>query len=115
MLAKKFRLQIQTVLNKSSRNFRSRCFLFKIFPGISDHNSFGVVISKKVSKSAAERNRLKRIILDFAKKFVHQPADDKNGEKYKVLIIVSPAVAKLEKTDIIKELDESLSKILKIK
>jgi ribonuclease P protein component len=108
MLAKKFRLQIQSVLNKSGRNLRSRCFLFKIFSGASDYNLFGVVISKKVNKSSAERNRLKRIILDSAKKFVQT----ENNKKYSVLIIVSPTVAKLEKTDIIKELDESLSKIV---
>jgi ribonuclease P protein component len=121
MLAKKYRLPIQSVLpphlkvrcgglNKSGHSFKSRYFLFKIFPGVEKFNRFGAIISKKVNKSAVKRNRLKRIILDSAGKFVLT----NHINKYDILIIVSPAVTKLAKTDIIKEIDESLSKCLKI-
>ena len=77
---------------------------------MADFNRFGVVISKKVDKRAATRNRIKRIVLDAAKKFVcagqqSRPAD--------VLIIVSPNMAKSEKADIIKELNDALSGIFK--
>ncbi|MCL5017077.1 MAG: ribonuclease P protein component [Patescibacteria group bacterium] len=108
MLAKKFRLQIQSVLNKSGRNIGNRYFLLKLFPGSVNYNRFGAVISKKVHKSAVWRNRLKRIIMDVAGKFID--AGDRNGQE--VLIIVSPAMTKLKKADIIKEIDESLRKIL---
>lgn len=77
-----------------------------------DHNRFGVVISKKVDKSAAERNRLKRIILDSTKKFILPAGAGTKRDKYGILIIVSPAVSKIEKADIIKELDDFLSKTL---
>lgn len=111
MLAKKYRLPIQSVLNKRGQSFKSRSFLFKIFLGVVDYNRFGVVISKKVDKKAVVRNKLKRIILDAAKKFVCL-TNDKNKTKHDILIIVSSAVAKLEKTDIIKEIEESLLKII---
>ena len=108
MLAKKFRLPIQSVLNKSGRTFRSRSFLIKTFPNQVGFNRFGVVISKKVSKLAVKRNLIKRIILDAAKKFVVS----ENKNKIDVLIIISPVMIKMEKTDIIKELEEALKKII---
>ncbi|MEK7463240.1 MAG: ribonuclease P protein component [Patescibacteria group bacterium] len=108
MLAKKYRLPIQSVLNKSGRTFRGRSFLIKAFSNQADFNRFGVVISKKVDKRAVKRNWIKRIVLDTAKKFV--VAENKN--KFDVLIIVYPAMIKLEKADIIKELEEALNKIV---
>lgn len=113
MLAKKFRLPIQSVLNKSGRTFRSRSFLIKVFLNQLNFNRFGVVISKKVSKLAVKRNLIKRIVLDLTKKFVRQSADAENGSKLDVLIIISPTMIKMEKADIIKELEESLQKIVK--
>jgi ribonuclease P protein component len=113
MLAKKYRLPIQSVLNKSGRTFRSRSFLIKLFLNKLDFNRFGVVISKKVSKLAVKRNLIKRIVLDSAKKFVRQPADPENKNKADVLIIISPAMIKMEKADIIKELEEAFRKIIK--
>ena len=108
MLAKKYRLPIQSVLNKSGRTFSGRSFLIKAFSNQADFNRFGVVISKKVDKRAVKRNWIKRIVLDTAKKFV--VAENKN--KFDVLIIVYPAMIKLEKADIIKELEEALNKIV---
>ena len=109
MLAKKYRLPIQSVLNKSGRTFRGRSFLIKVFLNPVNFNRFGVVISKKVSKLAVKRNWIKRIVLDTAKKFV--AAENKN--KADVLIIISPIMIKMEKADIIKELEEVFQKIIK--
>jgi ribonuclease P protein component len=120
MLAKKYRLPIQSVLRKNGHSFKSRYFLFKIFSGKTRlidsgqtaFNRFGVIISKKVSKKAVDRNRLKRIIFDSVKKFIFsQSKDYLNG--LDILIILSPGVANLKKIDIIKELNESFFKILK--
>lgn len=107
MLAKKYRLPIQFVLNKSGRTFRGRSFLIKTFSSQLDFNRFGVVISKKVSKLAVKRNLIKRIVLDTTKKFV--VAENRN--KFDVLIIISPAMIKIGKADIIKELEEALVKL----
>ena len=109
MLAKKYRLPIQTTLNKSGRTFRSRSFLIKSFLNGLGFNRFGVVISKKVDKRSIKRNLIKRIIFDLSGKFVHT----KNADKTDILFIVSPAMIKTEKADIIKELEESLQKIIK--
>ncbi|MBU4348105.1 ribonuclease P protein component [Patescibacteria group bacterium] len=121
MLAKKYRLPIQSVLRKNGHSFKSRYFLFKVFSRPieldttqkTDFNRFGVIISKKVSKKATDRNQLKRIVFDFVKKFIFSQSKNKIG-KFDILIILSPGVAKLKKIDIIKELNESLSKCLKI-
>ena len=118
MLSKRFRLPIQSVLpphlkvrcgglNKSGRTFRGRSFLIKVFSSPVNFNRFGVVISKKVDKRAVKRNWIKRIVLDAAKKFVI--AENKN--KLDILIIISPTMIKMEKADIIKELDEVLKKL----
>lgn len=107
MLAKKFRLPIQSVLNKSGRTFRSRSFLIKSFLNQLDFNRFGVVISKKVSKLAVKRNLIKRVVLDATKKFVRA----ENEGKLDILIIISPTMIKMEKADIIKELEETLKKL----
>jgi len=112
MLAKKYRLPIQSVLNKSGRTFKSRSFLIKIFAGQEKFNRFGVVISKKVDKRAVGRNKIKRIVLDLSKKFISQSEDSKNINKFDVLIIISPVMIKMEKADIIKELEDAFQKIL---
>ena len=118
MLSKRFRLPIGQLpphlkvrcggLNKSGRTFRGRSFLIKAFSNQADFNRFGVVISKKVSKLAVKRNWIKRIVLDTAKKFVIT----ENNNKADVLIIISPTMIKMEKADIIKELEEALNKIV---
>ncbi|MHB9019263.1 MAG: ribonuclease P protein component [Minisyncoccota bacterium] len=108
MLAKKYRLPIQSVLNKSGRTFRSRSFLIKSFLSSLDFNRFGVVISKKVSKLAVKRNLIKRIVLDLTKNFVNTESKSKSD----ILIIISPVMIKMEKADIIKELEDSLQRIL---
>ena len=125
MLAKKHRLPIQSVLRKNGYSFKSRYFLFKIFSGKTRStrstssgqavfNRFGVIISKKVSKKAVDRNRLKRIVFDSVKKFTFsQSKDGFNG--LDILIILSPGVANLKKIDIIKEINESFLKILNLK
>lgn len=109
MLAKKYRLPIQLVLNKSGQTFRSRSFLIKTFTSNLEFNRFGVVISKKVDKRASKRNQIKRMLLDETKDFILQ----NNTPKLEVLIIVSPNMIKTGKTDIIEELKDLLQKIIK--
>ncbi|PIV31936.1 ribonuclease P protein component [Candidatus Wolfebacteria bacterium CG02_land_8_20_14_3_00_37_12] len=102
MLAKKYRLQIQNWLkNKNKRIISRRSDFFIIRMSANDlfFSRFGVIISAKVSKSAVKRNRIKRIIYDFIRlnKFNEIKGND-------VAITVLPAIAKLDKNEIEKEL-----------
>lgn len=65
MLAKKFKLPIQTAVGKKGKVLKTPFFLVKIFSSALDFSRFGVVVSSKISKKATERNRLKRRVYDF--------------------------------------------------
>ena len=99
MLAKKFRLPIQSFgrpgANQKIKIVRSEYFTVKSRPNDLGFSRFGTVISRKVSKSAVKRNKIKRIIFNFIRlnKLHLKPGRD-------VLIIVSPKVAQITKTEI---------------
>lgn len=105
MLAKRFRLPIQNFVGKRGRSVKTPYFLLKIFSNFgakADSSRFGVVISGKVSKKAVERNRIKRVILDF---FRH------NREKFALadyLLIIHPSVNNLDKKHLLAELGKLL-------
>lgn len=105
MFAKKFRLPIQNWLKKRKKIITRKSDFFII--RASDNNlafsRFGVVISKKVSKSAVRRNKIKRAIFDFVRLAKLHEAANKD-----VLIIVSPKTAELKKEEIEKELTKLL-------
>lgn len=100
MLAKKYRLPIQSISKKSGRSFRGHYFLFKIFPNNLSFNRFGIIISKKVAKKSTERNKLKRLFFNVLKEYIFSA--QKSANDY--LIIVSPNISKLEPQEIKKEL-----------
>ena len=103
MLAKKYRLPIQSVIGKNGESFKTPFFLVKKFPGGFPYPRFGVIISKKVSDKATERNRLKRIIFSAIESFL---AEQKNKLPAKdFLIIVSPKIKELEKEKIIEQIN----------
>lgn len=106
MLAKKYRLQIDEWLKDKKKRIFSRksdFFVVKISSNNLDFSRFGVVISAKVSKSAVQRNRIKRTIFDFIRlnKFNEIAGND-------VLIIVLPPVAKLTR----QEIENNISKLI---
>lgn len=106
MLSKKHRLPIQKFIKSHSTNgARSDYFFVKFKTNNLPFSRFGVVISRKVSKSAVKRNRIKRIIFDFIrlKEYYLKAGKD-------VLIIVSPQAGKLMKAEIEKELEDMLIK-----
>ena len=101
MLAKKFRLPIQSWLKERKKitTRKSDFFVIKASDNNLAFSRFGAVISKKVSKSAVKRNKIKRIIFDFIRlSKLHEFANKD------VLIIVSPKTAELKKEEIEKEL-----------
>lgn len=99
MLAKRYRLPIQSVVKKSGQTIKGRYFLLKIFDNSLGYNRFGVIISKKAAKKAALRNKLKRIIMD-----VFGPYVLSGGKKRDFLIIVSPQIINLKPEAVKKEI-----------
>ena len=94
MLPKKYRLPIQNFVGKKGRSDKSRYFLLKIFPGVYKFSRFGIIISRRVSKKAVDRNRIKRQIFNFLREIKNQlPIKD-------YLIIVHPEAAKLDKSSL---------------
>ena len=96
MLAKKFRLPIQTVLRKKPLFARKdEYFNVKIFANQLAFSRFGAVISRKIDKRAVYRNRLKRLIFNLIRleKIYLRPG-------YDVLIYVSPKIIKLNKIEV---------------
>lgn len=98
MLPKKYRLPVELCLGKRGRTDRSPLFSLKSFPAEKPHSRFGVVVGKKVAKTAVERNRIRRLILDVAGSL---------REKWPVadyLIIVNPACRDTGREEIYGEL-----------
>jgi len=108
MLAKKYRLPIQTAIGKRGRIIKDFYFLLNIFPNQLPYFRFGIVISKKVSAKATERNRIRRKLFsiienNFLKKqkVLHQD----------FLIIVSPNIKKISNDEIPVNFERLLNKI----
>ena len=65
-----------------------------------DHTRFGFVISKKISKLATQRNRIKRAFRDA---FRYNLNRIKKG--YDVVVLAKPSLEKILVDDIMKEVD----------
>lgn len=64
MLPKKLRLPIQEVISKKGKTHKNTFFTIKVFSNNLNFSRFGVVISKKVGKTAVVRNKIKRAIFN---------------------------------------------------
>ncbi|MEK7658162.1 MAG: ribonuclease P protein component [Patescibacteria group bacterium] len=107
MLAKKFRLQIQNWLKDKGKKINARksdFFIVKIAANGLNFSRFGVVISRKVSKSAVRRNKIKRTIFDFIRLNGYYKISGKD-----VLITVLPPTGKFKKSEIENELNRLLA------
>lgn len=60
MLAKKNRLPVQEALTRIGRITRKAGFTIKAFPAAFPYSRFGVVVGKRVAKSAVGRNTIRR-------------------------------------------------------
>ncbi len=80
---------------KKGRAVRNGEITLKILKNENEYNSFGIVISTKVSKLATKRNQLKRRIKEIIR-------DDLKNQKigYKVMILISPKVLEKEYSEI---------------
>src|SRR3989338_7584314 len=80
MLAKKYRLPIHKSLGLRGAVVRSRYFICRTLPSSAPHSRVGVVISKKVSPLATQRNLLKRLVFSLytpAQLIKEQPPQDR--------------------------------------
>ena len=60
MLAKKNRLPVQEALLRHGRTVRKPAFSVKVFSATFPYSRFGVVVGKRVAKSAVLRNKIRR-------------------------------------------------------
>lgn len=101
MLAKKFRLKKESFKNFNLYKIhrRSRFFVVKILVSGLPFSRFAAVVGAGVSKSAVERNKIRRAVFDFVRlnNLCAVPGKD-------VLIIALPPAGRLEKTEMEKEL-----------
>lgn len=93
MLAKKFRIgnrnRIEQILKKG-RIFRQRLLSLRYLLSGKANSRFSVIVSKKLSRKAVERNRVKRRVYEA----IHRnfPASDKKC--YDIVVLVSPGALK---------------------
>lgn len=108
MLAKKYRLPIQRVIQKNGKIIRAPYFLVKIFSNDLGFFRFGIIISKKVDSRSSARNKIKRIIFQSIR-----PCPKKQSAGGKdFLIILSPRAGSLKKQELIQVIKETLNKII---
>ena len=108
MLAKKYRLPIQTVIGKKGKILKDPYFLLNVMPSRLPYSRYGIVVSKKVSAKATERNRIRRKLFsiignNFFKKQKVMRQD--------FLIIVSPNIKKISNGEISVSFERLLNKI----
>ncbi len=103
MLKKRYRLPIQEMIKKNGKTIRGPFFLIKIFQSQFPYSRFGIIISKKATKDAVKRNKLKRLIFSILNPVEKMEKD--------FLIIVSPAINKLEKKEIIEQIKSAFKKL----
>lgn len=65
MVAKKFRLPVNSFPAKAKIFYRGQHFTIKISPNNLSYNRVGVITTKKTAPRAVERNRLRRKIFDL--------------------------------------------------
>lgn len=105
MIAKKLKLPINLFPKNAKTVFRNKYFILKFNQGNFFYDRLGIVVSKRILKSAAARNRLKRKIFDFFRAN-HDFTNPKNKIKKDLLIIINPAIIELTKSDLEKRLEE---------
>jgi ribonuclease P protein component len=74
MLPKKNRLPIQDFVAKRASVRKNASFTVKTFPAALPYGRCGVIISKKVSPKATERNKIKRAVYAAVAPYVLPPA-----------------------------------------
>ncbi|MEK9170308.1 MAG: ribonuclease P protein component [Patescibacteria group bacterium] len=108
MLAKKFRLPIQTVIGKKGKILKDSYFLLNVMPNLLSYSRYGMVISKKVLTKATERNRIRRKLFSVIEKNF---LEKQKNLRQDFLIIISPNIKKITDDEISADLEKLLNKI----
>ena len=108
MLAKKYRLPVQTVIGKKGKDMRFPNFLIKIFSSSNIYSRFGVVLKKGTVKKASDRNRIRRAIFD-AIRIRQKDFEFPNAD---FLIIAGSSVSSLPVSEIKKEISGTFDVII---
>ncbi len=109
MLAKKYRLPVQTAIGKRGKETRFPDFLIKIFSSPNDFSRFGVVLKKGAVKKSVDRNRIRRAIFDAIR--IRQK--DFNSPGFDFLIIAGSAVLKLPVAELKQKISNAFDGIMK--
>jgi ribonuclease P protein component len=105
MIVKKLKLPINLFPKNAKTVFRNKYFILKSNPNNLFYDRLGVVISKRVLKSAAARNCLRRKIFDFFRSS-YDFENPSNKNKKDLLIIINPAIIELTKSNLKNKLEE---------
>lgn len=93
-------------LRTSSGRLGGRCFHLRYAPNAFGHARLGLAISKRVSKRAVERNRLKRLVREsFRRVRLQLPAVD-------VMVMAREQAAGVDGPQLLTQLDELWKKLL---
>ena len=90
---------------KNSKSFKNNLFIFKVAKNNLDISRFGFVVSKKVSKKAVVRNKIKRRLVDAIKGEIKKI---KTG--IDIILITLPGIEKKEFSEIKETVREVLNK-----
>ena len=104
MLAKKFRLPIQSFHRLRARSANGHYFSYKNVPNNLPYSRFGAILSRRTEKRAVRRNKMRRIIFDHVRSgnLHHNPG-------YDFLIIARPEAFTARKQEIEAELNRFLN------
>lgn len=94
-------------LFKNGQAFHSQLFNLKIVRNKLNNTRFGFIISKKVSKKAVERNKIKRRLREVIRKEIEQI---KNGYDAVIIVKNNQEVIKKEYLQIKNEVDNLIKK-----
>lgn len=96
-------------LRHASGRFGGRCFSVRYRPNGLDHARLGLAISKRVSKRAVERNRIKRLLREsFRRARAQLPPID-------VVVMAREAAAGLPGAELLAEIDALWRKLPPLK
>jgi len=96
-------------LRQASGRLGGRCFSVRYRPNDCGHARLGLAISKRVSKRAVERNRIKRLARESFRRIRHQlPAVD-------LVVMAREQAAHLPGPELLAELDALWRKLLPLK
>jgi len=98
MLAKKFKLPVQSFIDLHPKTFFQAYFTIKKAPNRFPYPRLAVVVGKRVSESAVKRNKIRRAVYEGINEIFSSPSSKLQSED--ILIIVKPEIKKITPKEI---------------